>query len=202
VINNDKRVNDKIRVAFVPNFAVSNAQYIYSAADISEQISTAGKEASGTSNMKLMLNGAITLGTYDGANVEIAKLVGEENIKIFGMRVEDVEALRASGQYWAWNEYNSDRDRTGRIVDELTDGTLARLSGNFENIHDELMTNNDQEFILRDFKPYVEAFEELNHDYRKRQEWFSKALHNTAKSGFFSSDRTIEEYAREIWHAE
>ncbi|MBQ6491843.1 MAG: glycogen/starch/alpha-glucan phosphorylase, partial [Atopobiaceae bacterium] len=199
VINNDPRVNDKIKVAFVPNFAVSNAQLIYPAADISEQISTAGKEASGTSNMKLMMNGAITLGTYDGANVEICDLAGEDNIKIFGMRVEDVDALRSSGQYWAWNEYNADRDRIGRIIDMLTNGSLARLSGNFESIHDEIMVNNDQEFVLRDFAPYVQAWTELGEAYGDARSWAKMSLHNIASSGFFSSDRTIREYASDIW---
>ena len=199
VINNDPRVNDKIKVAFVPNFAVSNAQLIYPAADISEQISTAGKEASGTSNMKLMMNGAITLGTYDGANVEICDLAGEDNIKIFGMRVEDVDALRSSGQYWAWNEYNADRDRIGRIIDMLTNGSLARLSGNFESIHDEIMVNNDQEFVLRDFAPYVQAWTELGEAYGDARSWARMSLHNIASSGFFSSDRTIREYASDIW---
>lgn len=200
VVNNDPRVRGRIKVAFVANFAVSNAQLIYPAAEISEQISTAGKEASGTSNMKLMMNGAITLGTYDGANVEITKLVGDDNIKIFGMRVEDIDALRASGQYWAWNEYNADRERLGRVVDELVDGTLAHLSGNFPGIHDSLMVDNDQDFVLRDFSSYVHAFEELEQQYADEKAWNRMALHNTASSGYFSSDRTIMEYAREIWN--
>ncbi len=199
-INGDARVNDKIRVAFVPNFAVSNAQYIYPAADISEQISWAGSEASGTSNMKLMMNGAITLGTYDGANVEIAGLAGEENIKIFGLRTEEVDALRASGSYWAWDLYNRDRERLGRVVDELTDGTLAHLSGNFESVRDELMVNNDHDLVLADFYSYVKAWEELTESYADRRAWNRSAIHNTASSGFFSSDRTIREYASEIWH--
>ncbi|MBQ3283276.1 MAG: glycogen/starch/alpha-glucan phosphorylase [Atopobiaceae bacterium] len=201
VVNRDPRANDKIKVAFIPNFAVSNAQLIYPAADISEQISTAGKEASGTSNMKLMMNGAITLGTYDGANVEICDLAGEDNIKIFGMRVEEVDALRSSGQYWAWNEYNGDRDRVGRIIDMFTNGSLGRLSGDFESVRDELMVNNDQEFVLRDFAPYVQAWTELGEEYGDTQLWARKSLHNIASSGFFSSDRTIREYASEIWDA-
>ena len=200
VINNDPRANDKIRIAFVPNFAVSNAQLIYPAAEISEQISTAGTEASGTSNMKLMMNAAITLGTYDGSNVEISELVGEENIKTFGLRTEEVDALKASGQYWAWNQYNDDRGRLGRIVDELCDGTFARLSGNFEGIHDYLMTNNDPDLVLKDFDSYVQAWDELTADYADRNRWNKAALHNTAKAGYFSSDRTIREYMSDIWH--
>ena len=201
-VNGDARVNDKIRVAFVPNFAVSSAQLIYPAAEISEQISWAGSEASGTSNMKLMMNGAITLGTYDGANVEICDLVGEENIKIFGLRTEEVDALRAGGTYWAWDLYNRDRERLGRVIDELTDGTLAHLSGNFESIRDELMVNNDHDLVLADFYTYVSAWEELVGAYDDRRGWNRAAVHNTARSGYFSSDRTIREYAADIWHIE
>ena len=200
VINNDERVNDKIKVAFVPNFAVSNAQLIYSAAEISEQISVAGAEASGTSNMKLMMNAAITLGTLDGANIEISELVGPENIKIFGLRANEVEELRASGRYYAWDMYNADRNRLGRIVDMLTDGSLARLSGNFDSIHDYLMVDNDPDLVLRDFHSYVQAFDELTGAYADRRAWNKSALHNTAKAGYFSSDRTIREYMADIWH--
>ena len=200
VINSDERVNDVIKVVFVPNFAVSNAQIIYPGTEISEQISTAGTEASGTSNMKFMMNGAITLGTYDGANVEICDLVGEENIKIFGLRTHEVLELYASNRYFAWNEYNADRARLGRVIDELVDGTFARLSGNFELVHDELMVNNDQYLVCRDFHSYVQAWEELTSGYSDTRNWNRVSLHNTAKSGFFSSDRTIREYAEEIWH--
>jgi starch phosphorylase len=199
IINNDARVNQKMKVAFVPNFAVSNAQYIYAAADISEQISVAGAEASGTSNMKLMMNGAFTLGTYDGSNVEISELVGEEAIKIFGLHAEEVDALRASGTYYAWDMYNADRARLGRIVDQLVDGTFARLSGNFEGVHDALMVNNDQDLVLKDFYSYVQAWEELTATYTDRARWNRLCVHNTAESGFFSSDRTIREYAHDVW---
>ena len=200
VINNDERVNDKIKVAFVPNFAVSNAQLIYSAAEISEQISVAGAEASGTSNMKLMMNAAITLGTFDGANIEISELVGPENIKIFGLHADEVDALRASGRYYAWDMYNGDRDHLGRIVDMLTDGSLARLSGNFDSIHDYLMVDNDPDLVMRDFHSYVQAWNELTEFYGDRAAWNKVALHNTAKAGYFSSDRTIREYMADIWH--
>ena len=199
VINNDERVNDYIKVVFVPNFAVSNAELIYPAADISEQISTAGKEASGTSNMKLMMNGAITLGTLDGANIEITELAGAENEKIFGMKVEEVEALKASGKYFAWDVANADPEGVGRCVAQLTDGTFARLSGDFQQIHDELMGNNDYDLVLADFKSYVQAWEELVAEYDDQRSWQNKALHNIANSGHFSSDRTIREYARDIW---
>ena len=200
VVNNDPIVNDRIRVAFVPNFSVSNAQLIYPAADISEQISWAGSEASGTSNMKLMMNGAITLGTYDGANIEIAQLVGEDNIKIFGLRTEEVDKLRAEGGYFAWDLYNKYHDSIGRIVDRLTDDTYARLSGNFQSVRDELMVNNDHDLVLADYASYIEAWEELSEAYGERRSWNRSAIHNTSQSGYFSSDRTIREYASEIWH--
>lgn len=200
VINNDKRVNEIIKVAFVPNFSVSNAELIYPAAEISEQISTAGMEASGTSNMKLMANGAITLGTLDGANVEIAQLAGEENIKIFGLTVEEVEQIKRDGQYIAWDEYNADRDRLGRVLDELVDGTFSELSGDFSMIHDGLLHQNDADFVMKDFRSYVDAWDELSEFYADKPAWNKVALANTAASGFFSSDRTIKEYAKEIWH--
>ena len=199
VINNDPRVNDTIKVAFVPNYSISSAQIVNPAAEISEQISTAGMEGSGTSNMKFMYNGAIMLGTYDGANIEIAELVGEENIKIFGNRVEDIERIRREG-YWAWDEVNSD-PRLGRVVNQLVDGSLARLNGNFDLVHDELMTNNDQWFVLKDFQPYVKAFEELRQTCDDPHTWARMSLINTARAGKFSSDRTIREYAEDIWKA-
>ena len=201
VINNDERVNDLIKVAFIPNFRVSNAQLIYSAAEISEQISTAGQEASGTSNMKLMMNGAITLGTLDGANIEIANLAGYENVKIFGLTEPEVVALQKSGHYFSWDEYSADRDRLGRCVDELTDTTFSRLSGTFDSIRRELMDNNDHDLVLKDFRSYVQAWEELVDTYGDTLAWNRMALHNTANSGFFSSDRTIREYRDEIWGA-
>lgn len=201
VVNNDPRANDIMKVCFIPNFRVSNAQLIYPAAEISEQISTAGKEASGTSNMKLMMNGAITLGTMDGANIEIVDLAGRENEAIFGLTTPEVEELRASGQYFAWDIVNSDRARLGRIIDQFVDGTFAGLSGNFESIHHELMFNNDYDLVLKDFHSYVDTWEALTATYPNAQDWNRRALHNTAMSGWFSSDRTIREYRDEIWHA-
>lgn len=200
VVNNDPRVNELIKVCFIPNFAISNAQLIYPAAEISEQISTAGKEASGTSNMKLMMNGAITLGTMDGANIEIVKFAGEENEMIFGLTTDEVNELRANGQYFAWDIVNNDRSRLGRIIDELVDGTFAAQSGNFESIHHELMFNNDNDLVLRDFHSYVDAWERLTATYCDAESWSRRSLHNTAMSGWFSSDRTIREYCDEIWH--
>ena len=201
VINNDARVNEVMKVCFIPNFRVSNAQLIYPAAEISEQISTAGKEASGTSNMKLMMNGAITLGTLDGANIEIADLAGRENEAIFGLTAPEVEQLWASNSYFAWDTLNGDRERLGRVMDELKDNTFASLSGNFESIYNELMNNNDPDLVMADFRSYVDAWEKLTGSYGDQETWNRKALLNTASSGWFSSDRTIREYRDEIWHA-
>ena len=201
VINNDPRVNEVMKVCFIPNFRVSNAQLIYPAAEISEQISTAGKEASGTSNMKLMMNGAITLGTLDGANIEIADLAGRENEAIFGLTAPEVEQLWASNSYFAWDTLNGDRERLGRVMDELKDNTFASLSGNFESIYNELMNNNDPDLVMADFRSYVDAWEKLTNSYGDQETWNRKALLNTASSGWFSSDRTIREYRDEIWHA-
>ena len=201
VINNDARVNEVMKVCFIPNFRVSNAQLIYPAAEISEQISAAGKEASGTSNMKLMMNGAITLGTLDGANIEIADLAGRENEAIFGLTAPEVEQLWASNSYFAWDTLNGDRERLGRVMDELKDNTFAGLSGNFESIYNELMNNNDPDLVMADFRSYVDAWEKLTNSYGDQETWNRKALLNTASSGWFSSDRTIREYRDEIWHA-
>ncbi|MGO5448056.1 MULTISPECIES: glycogen/starch/alpha-glucan phosphorylase [unclassified Collinsella] len=201
VINNDPRVNEVMKVCFIPNFRVSNAQLIYPAAEISEQISTAGKEASGTSNMKLMMNGAITLGTLDGANIEIADLAGRENEAIFGLTAPEVEQLWASNSYFAWDTLNNDRERLGLVMDELKDNTFAGLSGNFESIYNELMNNNDPDLVMADFRSYVDAWEKLTGSYGDQETWNRKALLNTASSGWFSSDRTIREYRDEIWHA-
>lgn len=201
VINNDPRVNEVMKVCFIPNFRVSNAQLIYPAAEISEQISTAGKEASGTSNMKLMMNGAITLGTLDGANIEIADLAGRENEAIFGLTAPEVEQLWASNSYFAWDTLNGDRERLGCVMDELKDNTFAGLSGNFESIYNELMNNNDPDLVMTDFRSYVDAWEKLTNSYGDQESWNRKALLNTASSGWFSSDRTIREYRDEIWHA-
>ena len=199
VINNDERIEGRLKVVFIPNFAVSNAQLIYAASDISEQISVAGAEASGTSNMKLMMNAALTLGTYDGSNIEISELAGPENIKIFGLRADEVQQVYASGTYFAQNLLNQN-PTLARIVNMLTDGSLSRLSGNFESIRDYLLINNDPDLVLIDFDAYVKAWEELTQSYADRRSWNARALHNTANSGFFSADRTIREYMEDIWH--
>ena len=200
LINNDPDVNGKIKVVFIENFCVSNAQLIYPAADISEQISTAGKEASGTGNMKFMMNGAVTLGTMDGANVEINRLVGDDNMRIFGMSSDEVQ------HYYNYGGYSSkklcmDNPRIGRMMEQLIDGTFEECSGcNFWGIYDALVTYNDEFFVLEDFESYVKAWEEMDSMYNDRQRWGAMSLTNIARSSFFSSDRTIREYADEIWH--
>jgi starch phosphorylase len=171
------------------------------AADVSEQISTAGKEASGTGNMKFMLNGAVTLGTLDGANVEIAERVGEDNVVIFGLRDHEVEALKASHSYSAWNYYNNN-PKIKKVVDSLTDGTFHPSREEFKIIFDELMSKNDEYFLLADFEAYRQAQEKINDLYQQRQKWSAMCLKNIAEAGYFSSDRTIEEYVRDIWHLE
>ena len=201
VVNNDPDVKGKLAVYFPWNYNVRLAQHLIPATDLDEQISQAGKEASGTSNMKLMMNGAITLGTLDGANIEIADLAGRENEAIFGLTAPEVEQLWASNSYFAWDTLNGDRERLGRVMDELKDNTFAGLSGNFESIYNELMNNNDPDLVMADFRSYVDAWEKLTGSYGDQETWNRKALLNTASSGWFSSDRTIREYRDEIWHA-
>ncbi|MBR5742130.1 MAG: glycogen/starch/alpha-glucan phosphorylase, partial [Firmicutes bacterium] len=197
IINKDPRVKGLIRVVFVPNFAVSNAQLIYPASDISEQISTAGFEASGTGNMKFMMNGAITLGTLDGSTVDIAERVGTENCRIFGLKADEIDEIRRSGSYMPMEVYNSDA-RIRRLIDRLTDGTYERLSGNFSLIRDSVV-HSDEFFVLKDFHAYTDAWKELNKRYTDADKWTGMSIVNTAKSWYFSSDRTIREYAADIW---
>ena len=204
VINNDASINGKIKVVFIENYRVSNAEIIFAAADVSEQISTASKEASGTGNMKFMLNGALTLGTMDGANVEIVDEVGEENAFIFGLSSDEVIAYEHNGQYNPRDIYNSDADIRA-VLTQLVDGTYSQ--GNFEefrDIYNSLLDGQggrpDMYFILKDFRSYAEAQERVESAYKDEKKWARSAMLNTAKSGKFSSDRTIEEYAKEIWH--
>ncbi len=199
VVNNDPRTRDRLKVAMIPNFSVSNALYIYPASEISEQISTAGMEASGTGNMKFMMNGALTLGTMDGAVVEMYDRVGEENIEIFGLRTERIEQYKREHNYSAWTEYNSD-PRLKKVVDQLLDGTYEKLSGGFNSVYDNIMRENDQFFVLKDFRSYLDGWHHLEHLYADSEQWNRIALHNTACSGYFSSDRTIREYADDVWH--
>ena len=204
VVNNDKSIHDKIKVVFIENYRVSNAEIIFAAADVSEQISTASKEASGTGNMKFMLNGALTLGTMDGANVEIVEEVGEENAFIFGLSSDEVIAYEHNNEYNPREIYNMDSDIRA-VLTQLVDGTYA--PGNpeeFRDIYNSLLDGNggrpDMYFILKDFRSYAEAEDRIDKAYRDEKWWARTAILNTASSGKFSSDRTIEEYVRDIWH--
>ncbi|MBQ1387139.1 MAG: glycogen/starch/alpha-glucan phosphorylase [Erysipelotrichales bacterium] len=198
VINSDPDVWKYMRVVFIPNYSVSVSELLMNAADVSEQISTAGKEASGTGNMKYMMNGAITLGTYDGANVEIDAAVGSENDVIFGMRVEDIDELKYRG-YNAREYYEKD-PRIKAVMDSLVDGTWHPNKDEFKHIYSEIMYGNDPYFHFADFDAYVKAQEKITEFYEDRERWNRSCLVNIAKSGYFSSDRTIADYAREIWH--
>ena len=204
VVNNDRSINGKIKVVFIEDYRVSNAEWIFAAADVSEQISTASKEASGTGNMKFMLNGAPTLGTMDGANVEIVEEVGIENAFIFGLSSDEVINYEQNGGYNPWDVYNSDQD-VHSVVDQLVDGTYA--NGNSEmyrDLYNSLLVKKgsdraDMYFILKDFRAYAEAQEKVEEAYRDKERWAKMALLNTACCGKFSSDRTIREYVEEIW---
>jgi len=198
VANNDPAVSKFIKVVFLPNYNVSTAEILMNAADVSEQISTAGKEASGTGNMKFMMNGALTLGTLDGANVEIHERVGSDYDIIFGMKVEDIEALKLKG-YNVWDEYNANPELKA-VIDSLIDGSFHPDRDEFKMIYDELMFRNDEYFLLADFKAYVKAQLEVERRYNDQKYWAKMCLVNIAQSGFFSSDRTIRQYADEIWH--
>lgn len=196
VVNNDPEISKYMKVVFIPNYSVSIAEILMNAADVSEQISTAGKEASGTGNMKLMMNGALTLGTLDGANVEIHGLVGDEYSEIFGLREEEVEALKASG-YNVWDYYNRN-PILRRVIDSFVDGTFGNPE-DFRAIYDELMYKNDEYLLLPDFEHYVKAHRRVETRYQDRKNWAKTMLVNIAKSGFFSSDRTIAGYVHDIW---
>ena len=204
VVNNDPDIRGRIKVVFIENYRVSNAEIIFAASDVSEQISTASKEASGTGNMKFMLNGAVTLGTMDGANVEIVEEVGAENAFIFGMSSEEVMAYEANGGYHPEEIYRNDPD-IHRILDQLVDGTFSHGDREmFQEIYHSFLAPSygraDQYFILKDFRSYAEARERVNKAYQDKARWAKMAMLNTANSGKFTSDRTIEEYVRDIWH--
>jgi starch phosphorylase len=198
-VNNDPRVGDKLKVVFIPNYSVSLAERIIPAADLSEQISTAGTEASGTGNMKLALNGALTIGTLDGANVEILDGVGEDNIFIFGLTAPEVAATRAAGYHPA---------QALKKCPELREVLLAMRDGLFspdepqryQSIYDALVNWGDHYLLLADYPGYAAAQNAADAAYRDPDAWTLKALHNIAAMGPFSADRTIEQYAREIWH--
>lgn len=202
VIDNDPVVSKFIKIVFVENYGVTLAEKIIPAADISEQISTAGKEASGTSNMKLMMNGALTLGTLDGANIEIKDFAGEENEIIFGLKENEIQDILAKGSYNVWDIYNSD-SRVKNVMDSLFNGPWCFNDSNrFRMIFDEIMAKNDQFFVLADFASYLEACNRAEKMYLDKKGWARSAIINIASSGYFTSDRTIEEYNRDIWHLE
>ena len=199
IVNGDPAVNASLRVVFIENYGVSISEKVIPASDISEQISTAGKEASGTGNMKFMMNGAITLGTLDGANVEIADLVGENNCVIFGMKVDEVNELYQNRSYRVWDMY-AKQPHLKSIIDSLIDGTWSE--GNldtFRPIFDEIMHRNDEYFLLKDFDAYAAAHEKIGNMYQNQKQWHSMAIVNVARSGFFSTDRTIQQYIDDIW---
>lgn len=199
VVNNDPEVSKYMKVIFIENYGVSLAELIIPAADVSEQISTASKEASGTSNMKFMMNGALTLGTLDGANVEIKDFVGDDNCVIFGLTSEQVLAYYANGGYSAWEEYHNN-PIAHEIMDSLRNGPWVTKPDKFNIIFDEIMNNNDCYFILKDLGSYIEAQRKVEQLYLDKSKWAKICLTNIAGSGYFSSDRTIKEYVQDIWH--
>lgn len=198
LINNDPRVKDKIKVVFIENYGVSLAEKIIPAANISEQISTTTKEASGTSNMKFMMNGALTLATLDGANVEICEQVGRENMFLFGLSAKQVLDYNKYGGYSSRDLYYSNK-QLGRVVDDLVNGFIPDLGKEGREIYDALITYNDEYFVLRDIDEYAEAQQKINNLYKDKIKWNKMSLINIANSGIFSSDRTINEYIEEIW---
>ncbi|MBO4788715.1 MAG: glycogen/starch/alpha-glucan phosphorylase [Lachnospiraceae bacterium] len=207
VVNNDKSIKGKLKVVFIENYRVSNAEWIFAAADVSEQISTASKEASGTGNMKFMLNGAVTLGTMDGANVEIVEEVGEDNAFIFGLSSDEVINYENNGGYEPREIYNTDQD-IRLVLTQLVNGFYSPEDPEqFRELYNSLLDRNggeraDQYFILKDFRSYEAAQKRVEEAYRDEDRWAKMAILNVAKSGKFTSDRTIEEYVRDIWHLE
>ena len=205
VVNNDRSINGKLKVVFIEDYRVSNAEWIFAAADVSEQISTASKEASGTGNMKFMLNGAPTLGTMDGANVEIVDEVGAENAFIFGMSSEEVINYENNGGYHPYEIYQNDKD-IHEVLDQLVDGTYANGDPElYKDLYQSLLFGDtgsqaDMYFILKDFRSYAEAHEKVAKAYQDTKKWAKMAMTNTAGCGKFSSDRTIQEYVDDIWH--
>ncbi len=197
-VNNDKQTKDLLKVVFIENYRVSIAEDIFPAADVSEQISTASKEASGTGNMKFMMNGALTIGTLDGANVEILDEVGSDNIFTFGLTSEEVLHFYQHGGYHSHEYYHHDK-RIRLVLEQLTSGYFPDTADHFDSIYDSLLIENDQYFVLRDFASYAEAQEKVNAAYLDQSSWLEKSIINIAHSGTFSSDRTISEYAKDIW---
>jgi len=204
VINNDASIEGKLKVVFIENYRVSNAEIIFAAADVSEQISTASKEASGTGNMKFMLNGALTIGTMDGANVEIVEEVGKENAFIFGLSSDEVINYEQNGGYDPMKIFNEDMD-VRKVLMQLINGFYAPDDPErFRDIYNSLLNTKstdvaDRYFILKDFRAYIEAQKAVEEAYKDEKRWAKSAILNVANAGKFSSDRTIEEYVKDIW---
>jgi starch phosphorylase len=202
VINHDKRVQDRLKVVFLPDYRVSLAEAIIPAADLSEQISTAGMEASGTGNMKFAMNGALTMGTLDGANIEIKDAVGDDNIFIFGLKADEIEAMRKSGSYRPW-EYYQRSGAIRRVLDAIRNGRFSAGQPDlFGWIYQNLVEKGDYYFHLADFESYVAAQERAAQTFQDRRTWDKMAILNVARIGTFSSDRTISQYAKDIWGIE
>ncbi|MCG8396508.1 glycogen phosphorylase GlgP [Bacillus atrophaeus] len=197
-VNYDPAIRGLIKVVFLENFRVSLAERIFPASDVSEQISTASKEASGTGNMKFMMNGALTIGTHDGANIEILERVGPDCIYTFGLKADEVLSYYENGGYRSREYYQHDR-RIRQVADQLINGFFEGEADEFESIYDSLLPHNDEYFVLKDFSSYLDAQERIQSDYRDRGKWSERSIVNIAHSGYFSSDRTIREYADDIW---
>ena len=205
VVNNDASINGKLKIVFIENYRVSNAELIFAAADVSEQISTASKEASGTGNMKFMLNGALTLGTMDGANVEIVEEVGDENAFIFGLSSDEVINYENNGGYNPMDIFNNDQD-IRQVLMQLINGFYSPNDPElFRDLYNSLLNTEssdraDTYFILKDFRSYADAQKKVEEAYTDTAGWAKSAILNTACSGKFTSDRTIQEYVDDIWH--
>jgi starch phosphorylase len=199
IVNHDPRVQGRLKLLFVPNYGVSVAEKLIPAADLSEQISTAGTEASGTGNMKLALNGALTIGTMDGANIEIHNEVGADNIFIFGLSTGEVADLRASG-YRSVDYYHANSELS-QVIDMIANGYFSpEEPGRFKPIVDNLLSHGDHYLLLADYGSYIQAQKAVELAYQDQEQWVRKAILNVANMGKFSSDRTILQYAQQIWH--
>jgi starch phosphorylase len=205
VINNDESIEGKLKVVFIEDYRVSNAELLFAAADVSEQISTASKEASGTGNMKFMLNGALTIGTMDGANVEMVQEMGIDNAFIFGMSAEEVIAHEQNNDYNPMDIFNQDQD-IRKVLTQLINGFYSPNNSElFRDLYNSLLNTQvtsraDMYFVLKDFRSYAEAQEKVQETYEDQELWAKKAIINMANVGKFSSDRTIQEYVDDIWH--
>jgi starch phosphorylase len=199
VINNDPDIGDRLKVIFFPNFNVKNSHAVYPAAELSEQISTAGKEASGTGNMKFSMNGALTIGTLDGANVEIREEVGAENFFLFGLTNEEVTNLKSDG-YKPWEYYHSNPELR-EVIDQIRSGFFSRGDQNlFQPLVDSLISR-DEYMLFADYLSYIECQERVNRAYQDQKNWSKMSILNVARMGKFSSDRSIQEYSEKIWKA-